>query len=569
MSFRTAGMSKMKKAQIVQEYMPYGKVLVVDDMETNLYVAKGFLLPYGLTVDTALSGAEAMEKIERGGVYDIVFMDHMMPGMDGIETVKAIREKGYTRPIVALTANAVLGQADKFIANGFDGFISKPVDIRELNAALNKFVRDTGRGMTEAQLQKLFDAYSRFNMEENRFVEGTGLGMNIVQHLVEKTGGDISVNSVPGEGTEMTVYLPQGYAGPAKLGKELAENLMSFRTAGMSKMKKAQIVREHMPYGRALVVDDMETNLYVAKGFLLPYGLTVDTALSGKDAVEKIERGNVYDIVFMDHMMPGMDGIETVKAVRAKGYTSPIVALTANAVSGQADKFMANGFDGFISKPIDIRELNASLNKFVRDRQPPEAVEAARAASDGGVVTGSEAPQADPELARIFTHDAEKAIAVLQGYEAGSYESDNLQDYIMNVHAIKSALANIGETKLSNFAKDLEQAGRDKNIAFISKETPVFLNGLVALVERLKPGKAEEGGEVTEEDRAYLHKMLPAVRDACAKYDIDAAMAVLAQRKQRPRPGKYGELIDTISGHLLHSEFDEAGAACSAYLVSP
>jgi CheY-like chemotaxis protein len=342
---------------------------------------------------------------------------------------------------------------------------------------------------------------------------------------------------------------------------------MGFRLAGASKMKKAQIVREPMPYGRVLVVDDMETNLYVARGFLLPYGLIVDTALSGMEAVKKIELGNEYDIVFMDHMMPEMDGIETVKAIREKGYTRPIVALTANAVAGQADKFMASGFDGFISKPIDIRELNVTLNKFVRDRQPPKVVEAALAAYySGGVVTGSDAPRADPELAKVFTHDAEKTIAVLQGYESRSYENGNLQPYIINVHALKSALANIGETELSGLAKELERAGRDKNIAFISKETPAFLSGLLALVEKLKPGKAGEGGEVSEEDRAYLRKKVTAVRDACAGYDIDAAAAVLAEIKQKPWPGEYGELIDTISGHLLHSDFDEAGAVCTAYL---
>jgi HPt (histidine-containing phosphotransfer) domain-containing protein len=264
-----------------------------------------------------------------------------------------------------------------------------------------------------------------------------------------------------------------------------------------------------------------------------------------------------------------MDGIETVMAIREKGYTLPIVALTGNAVLGQADKFIANGFDGFISKPIDIRELNAALNKFVRDRQPLEVVEAARAAYySGGVVTGSEARQADPELAKGFTHDAEKAIAVLQGYEARSYESGNLQPYIINVHALKSALANIGETELSGLAKNLEQAGRDGNTAFIAEETPAFLSGMAALLEKLKSGKAEEGGEVTEEDRAYLSKTLPAVRDACAKYDIDAATAALAEIKQKPWPGKYGELLDTISGHLLHSDFDEAGAVCTAYLAN-
>jgi HPt (histidine-containing phosphotransfer) domain-containing protein len=229
--------------------------------------------------------------------------------------------------------------------------------------------------------------------------------------------------------------------------------------------------------------------------------------------------------------------------------------------------FMANGFDGFISKPIDIRELNASLNKYVRDRQPAEVVEAARAAYGDGVVADTE-PQLDPELAKVFTNDAEKVIAILQGYEArGTYEGADLQMYIINVHALKSALANIGETKLSGLAKELEEAGREKNTAYIADETPAFLKGLRAVVDKLNVGKEEHrAGEATEEELAYLGKMLLAIKEACAEYDIDAAMATLAELKQRPWPGEYDELLDTISEHLLHSDFDEAEAVCAARL---
>jgi PAS domain S-box-containing protein len=431
---------------------------------------------------------------------------------------------------------------------------------------LTIIVRDSGQGMDETQMRDLFDAYTRFNMKANRYVEGTGLGMNIVQHLVSKMGGDIAVESEPDKGTEFTVHLVQGYVGPARLGSELAENLGGFRLAGMSKMKKAQFVREPMPYGRVLVVDDMETNLYVARGFLMPYGLTVDTALSGKEAIEKIGQGNEYDIVFMDHMMPVMDGIEAAKAIRAKGYTHPIVVLTANAVSGQAGMFMANGFDGFISKPIDIREMNASLNKFVRDRQPPEVVEAARAAYSGSTADEA-APQVDSELAKIFTSDAEKAIVVLQGYdERKSYESDDLQMYIINVHAMKSALANIGETALSVLAQELEQAGRDRDAAFLSEKTLVFLGKLRALVDGLRPEATEyDSGDVTKEDMEHLRKTLLAVKDACAAYDIDAASSAFRELKKKRWPAKYGELIDSIAVHLRHSDFDEAEAVCTEF----
>jgi CheY-like chemotaxis protein len=307
----------------------------------------------------------------------------------------------------------------------------------------------------------------------------------------------------------------------------------------------------------------METNLYVARGLLLPYGLTIDTAISGAEAIGKIDRGNVYDIVFMDHMMPGMDGIETAKAMREKGYQHPIVALTANAVLGQAEMFMENGFDGFVSKPINVQELNAMLNRFVRDRHPPEEVEAAHTAYGGRNAIVSEGPQVDTELAKIFTKEAEKAIAALESYEGSGSEA--LQAYIMNVHALKGALANIGETELSGLARDLEQAGREERLAFISEETPMFLDGLRALVDKFKP-EENIACDASDLDMEYLRQKLLVVKEACAVYDKKAAKSALAELKQRAWPGEFSTLLDTIGEHLLHSDFDEAEAVCAAHL---
>ena len=147
---------------------------------------------------------------------------------------------------------------------------------------------------------------------------------------------------------------------------EKAQNF-TFKNAAQTKRKK--VIREPMPYGRVLIVDDMVSNLDVAKLLLKPYQLQIDCAGSGLDAINKIKSGKEYDIVFMDHMMPEMDGMETTKKLRQSGYKLPIIALTANTAEGQSELFLANGFDAFISKPIDIRQLNDSLNKFVRDKK--------------------------------------------------------------------------------------------------------------------------------------------------------------------------------------------------------
>jgi len=253
-------------------------------------------------------------------------------------------------------------------------------------------ISDTGRGMTREQVSKLFDEYTRFNLEANRVTEGTGLGMSITNRLVNLMNGEIIVESELDKGSTFTVKLPQGIVSGAEvIGRELAENINKCSIGKLMHEKKStQFIREYMPYGKVLVVDDMEPNLYVARGLLSPYGLSIETVLSGKEAIEKIKEGMIFDIIFMDHFMPEMDGIETAKLIRSFGYTRPIVAMTANALVGHAEMFAENGFDGYIPKPIDIRQLNDLLNKLIRDKCPPETVEAARRLKDSLVnKTGS------------------------------------------------------------------------------------------------------------------------------------------------------------------------------------
>jgi len=419
-------------------------------------------------------------------------------------------------------------------------------------------VSDTGQGMTREQLEKLFDEYTRFNLEANRTTEGAGLGMNITRRLVDLMNGEISVESEHGRGSTFTVKLPQKIVDEGILGKAVVENLMQFRLGKMSQMKKApQIVREYMPYGKILIVDDVETNLYVAKGLMSPYGLTIDTAGSGFEALDKVKSGEVYDIIFMDHFMPKMDGIETEKKIRELGYTQPIVALTANALTGQTEIFMANGFDGFISKPIDIHQLNAILNKMVRDKHPAETIEAARQNK-----RKSDDPQqnVNAELIKIFTRDAEKTLSILERIHTNNYRrADDMQMYIINAHAMKSALANIGENELSAVAGKLEEAGRNKNIAEITSGTPWFLSALRSIVQKNKPNKddVEDAAEVhtRAEDHVHLLDKLSVIQKACIEYDKKTVKKTLAQLKEKTWSNTINELLETISELLLHSEF--------------
>jgi CheY-like chemotaxis protein/anti-sigma regulatory factor (Ser/Thr protein kinase) len=434
-------------------------------------------------------------------------------------------------------------------------------------------VSDTGQGMTAEQVDKLFDEYTRFNTEANRATRGTGLGMAITKQLVRMMDGEISVESEPGKGSAFTTRLKQGIVGATTLGREAAENLMQFRLGKAGQMKKApQIVREYMPYGKVLVVDDVESNLYVAKGLLAPYGLSVETAISGFETIEKIKGGATFDIIFMDHYMPKMDGIEAAKAIRGLGYARPIVALTANALAGQSEIFMENGFDGFISKPIDIRQLNLSLNKLIRDKQPTEALESARRLTPKAIIANPESgdgqPPPDSKLAAIFLRDAEKALAQLDALRSNEFRgTDDMQIFVINIHAMKSALANIGETGLSAEADKLERAGRAEDIKTLTTETPAFLETLRKVIDKNKP-KEDEGEAALEDlkdDLAYLEEKLLAVQKACVEYDRTKVKTLMNELGQEQWSHSVTELLDNIAGQLLHSDFEKIAKLARDY----
>ena len=435
-------------------------------------------------------------------------------------------------------------------------------------------VKDTGQGMTSEQVSRLFDEYSRFNLEANRTTEGTGLGMSITRNLVRMMNGEILVESEPDKGSLFTVRIPQGDTGAGPLGKELAENLQQFQAAAEDYTKRASVSREPMPYGRVLIVDDVETNIYVARGLLSPYSLGIDSAESGPSAIEKIKKGNVYDIVFMDHMMPKMDGIEATKIIRSMGYKGAIVALTANAVVGQSDIFLGSGFDEFISKPIDIRQLNAALNKFIRDRQPQEVINAARrqAYCDKENDAGKKQPALDPGLAKIFVRDASKAMAALQEIQAkqGELSKEDIRTYTVSIHGMKSALANIGQTELSAVARELEHAGRDNNFGVMSTGTQSFLDSLQALIKELTTEAEETVGETAEaeDDRPFLLEKLHALKEACDAYDKKTAKGVIAEIMEKSWSQPTMKLLDVLAEHLLHSDFDEIATAVDKFIAT-
>lgn len=222
-------------------------------------------------------------------------------------------------------------------------------------------VEDTGLGIKKESIGDLFNSFERVDMITNRNVEGTGLGLAICKNLIEAMGGRIKVTSEFGKGSIFSFYIYQEIMDETPLHFE--ENEVD---AGEVTTPNAE--RKKFPNAKVLVVDDTAINLKVATGLLKILGVSADIAVSGLECLEKIKEKK-YDVVFMDHMMPHMDGIETTEHIRELGNAwakkVPIVALTANAVSGAKEMFLNSGFQGFISKPIDLDELEACMEKHL------------------------------------------------------------------------------------------------------------------------------------------------------------------------------------------------------------
>ena len=418
-------------------------------------------------------------------------------------------------------------------------------------------VADTGCGMTEEQVNSLFDEYARFNSVYNREIEGTGLGMSIVYNLVKLMDAEIKVNSTPGEGTTFVVEIPLKKAGDETLGEFSAGVLENYKFNPSFTKRISNFEFEPMPYGKVLIVDDVETNLYVAKRQMMLYGLTIETCNNGFDAVEKVKGGEVYDIIFMDYMMPRMNGIEAAKLIRETGYKGSIVALTANAFIGQSDLFLSSGFDGFISKPIDIKYLDAYLKRLIKDKQPKEVLEAAEWESRQAPVKNEQEPAGDLLLRSLFQKDAVKNGAILRDIynRLDNCTDEDIKLYIINIHAIKGALANIKQDDLAVLAGNLEQAARAGDTTVLKNETPAFLdeldNAAAAFGAKKQQLKEYSAGEIREK--------LFIVVNACADYDINnEASDTLSELLRFTLPQRISEAVNDISEHILRGDFEEA-----------
>lgn len=375
-------------------------------------------------------------------------------------------------------------------------------------------VKDTGIGIRAEEQKKLFEAFSQVDGKRNRKIEGTGLGLSICEALVHSMGGTISVQSEYGKGSEFTFVIPQ------KIIEEKEEQ----RTVPDMKYED-----DFSAAGaKILIVDDNLMNLSVAEGLLEPFQMQIDTAQSGAKAISMLEQSTDYNMIFMDHMMPEMDGIETAKRIRSLDgdyYKKvPIVAFSANAVSGVRDMFMENGMDDFLSKPIEIKQMESILRKWLFKVKSPKESQTSKLVIPGidveAAIQCSGTENVFRKLLQVFYDTLPQKVELIQQLE----QEEDIEEYIIEVHGLKSAARLIGATELSSQAEYLEHCGKDNNIHEIHEKNPSLLELYNSYKEKLSHFVTIDAGE----QKPYLpkEKLVPLLKKLqyCLKeFDINGA----------------------------------------------
>ena len=338
------------------------------------------------------------------------------------------------------------------------------------------YVEDTGCGIREEDLSKIFEDFRQVDSKRNRNAEGTGLGLAIVKYLVELMEGTIEVESTYGKGTTVTIMIPQKIvdASPVSQMPELPQEEQKITDSFTA------------PGVKVLIVDDNVINRKVARGFLKNYAFDLTEAASGPEAVDLV-RDVRFDIIFMDHMMPGMDGIEAAEIIRrdcGENGTAPVmIALTANAMEGMREHFLACGFQDFIAKPLDRRELNNTLLRWVPEKyrqtdgieEEVKPLEPTAFQIDGidmkaamQYYSGDNEGFAD--LLELYCIDGKRKTELLREL----VDSDMLR-YQIEVHGLKSASANIGAMEVSAMAREQENAAAQGDRELITEKFPLLL----------------------------------------------------------------------------------------------
>ncbi len=399
-------------------------------------------------------------------------------------------------------------------------------------------VIDTGIGIRPEDMKKLFSEFERIEETRNRSIEGTGLGMSITKNLLEKMGSKLRVGSVYGEGSVFSFALKQQVIKWEKLG--------DYRHSYLESLIGRDSYRESFtaPEAVVLVVDDNEMNLEVFKNLIKKTKIKTELGESGDDGIS-LSLCKKYDIIFLDHMMPGKDGIETLREIKENvnnpnSEKTPFVCLTANAISGARQEYINAGFDDYLTKPIDAEKLEAMLIKYLPADKivPTEETEPEEGKGERGneaediPVSVRECPYIDEDTGLRNSGSAESYLNLLKIFyesidekadEIGSlYNDRDLMGFAIKVHALKSSARIIGAKDLGEKAQKLEDAGKSGDSVYIGENAEEFLEEYLSFKEVLKEAfPEEEPGERAEAYPKLMEEVYNEIRAAAEEMDCD------------------------------------------------
>ena len=339
-------------------------------------------------------------------------------------------------------------------------------------------VEDTGIGIKQEDIGKLFTKFERFELEKNVTTEGTGLGLAITKSLVELMGGKIVVQSVYGKGSKFTVAIDQVIIPKtleeAGLDTDIEDVVEPFNAAG----------------SKILVVDDNRINLKVAARLLKDYQINADLVLSGQECIDKVLNGEKYDLILMDDMMPKMTGTQALQNLKnIIGFDMPVIALTANAITGMKEKYIASGFDDYLAKPIDRNKLHAILKRYVKksdeeviddqaepleetvNNRNPKFLRAQGVDLDHGLELLGDMETYDMTLEE-FIEESKTRLPKIEEYRLAT----DMANYAILVHAMKSDCKYLGFMTLADLSYQHEMASKENNIAFVNEHYDELMN---------------------------------------------------------------------------------------------
>ena len=404
--------------------------------------------------------------------------------------------------------NNFLSNAVKYTRAGKISLRLKELSRKGDNVELSVEVADTGIGIKKEDVGKLFKNFTRLDEQKNRNIEGTGLGLSLTEKLVKLMGGEIYVESEYGKGSTFSVKLSQKIVNEAPVGN-FSDQYNEFVN---QKKENTNVIDIHD--ASILVVDDVEMNIQVVKGMLKKTRANIDTAYSGEECLDKIAKSH-YDIIFLDHMMPEMDGIETLERMRKQGNPNtdtPVIILTANAVVGAKEMYLEKGFADYLSKPIRRDDLIDMLCRYlpktminVPSIENPEgntddnavSIEAESETVHIGNPKNLEErfPMLDTKMGMNYCmNDEEFYVEIIETYVqndkrqliADAFAAENWKDYETYVHALKSTSLNIGAVELSEHAKALELAAKEGDYGYIRENHKKVFDEYSEMLNKVK-----------------------------------------------------------------------------------